>query len=68
MEINDCLMGAEFQFGKRKKSLQYVMLGKLDQFRQFSHSVVSDSDPMDCSMPGFPAHQQLPEFTQTDVH
>ena len=22
MEINDCLMGAEFQFGKRKKSLE----------------------------------------------
>ena len=23
---------------------------------------------MDCSMPGFPAHNQLPEFTQTHVH
>ena len=36
---------------------------------QFSHSVVSDScDPMNCSMPGLPAHHQLPEFTQTHVH
>ena len=26
------------------------------------------SDPMDCSMPGLPAHHQLPEFTQTHVH
>ena len=23
---------------------------------------------MDCSMPGLPIHQQLPEFTQTHVH
>ena len=25
-------------------------------------------DPKDCSTPGFPAHHQLPEFTQTHVH
>ena len=25
-------------------------------------------DPMDCSMPSFPVHHQLPEFTQTHVH
>ena len=25
-------------------------------------------DPMDCSMPGFPLHHQLPELTQTHVH
>ena len=25
-------------------------------------------DPMDCSMPCLPVHQQLPEFTQTCVH
>ena len=25
-------------------------------------------NPMDCSMPGFPVHHQLPEFTQTLVH
>ena len=25
-------------------------------------------DPMDCSMPGFPVHYQLPEFTQTQAH
>ena len=24
--------------------------------------------PMDCSMPGFPVHHQLPEFAQTHVH
>ena len=25
-------------------------------------------DPMNCSMPGFPVHHYLPEFTQTHVH
>ena len=25
-------------------------------------------DPMDCSTPGFPVHQQLPELAQTHVH
>ena len=25
-------------------------------------------DPMDCSMPGFPVHHQLPELAQTLVH
>ena len=25
-------------------------------------------DPVDCSMPGFPVHHQLPEFTQTHVY
>ena len=25
-------------------------------------------EPMDCSMPGFPVHHQLPELTQTHVH
>ena len=34
---------------------------------QFSHSVVSICDSMNCSMPGLPVHQQLPEFTKTHV-
>ena len=35
---------------------------------QFSRSVMSDCDPMNCSMLGLPVHRQLPEFTQTHVH
>ena len=31
----------------------------------FSHSVTSDSDPMDCSTPGLPVHYHLPELVQT---
>ena len=35
---------------------------------QFSHSVTSDCDLMNCSKPGLRVHHQLPEFTQTHVH
>ena len=35
---------------------------------QFTRSVISDCDPMACSMPGLPVHHQLLEFTQTQVH
>ena len=40
---------------------------------QFSSVQVSQScptlgDPKDCSTPGLPVHQQLPEVTQTHVH
>ena len=38
------------------------------QFSSFSQSCLTLCDPMDCSMPGFPVHHQLPEFTQTHVH
>ena len=31
-------------------------------------SCLSLCDPMDCSMPGLPAHHQLPELAQTHVH
>ena len=34
----------------------------------FSHSVVSNLQPMDCSMLGFPVLHYLPEFAQTHVH
>ena len=36
---------------------------------QFSRSVIPTLwDPRDCSMPDFPVHYQLTEFTQTYVH
>ena len=35
---------------------------------QFSLSVMTLHDPMDCSTPGFPVHHQLLEFNQTHVH
>ena len=42
---------------------------KLQQFSSVqSQSCPTLCDPTDCSMPGFPVHHQLPEFTQTHVH
>ena len=35
---------------------------------QFSSATIHLCNPMDCCMPGFPVHHQLPEFTQTHVH
>ena len=38
------------------------------QFSSFAQLYLTLCDPMDCSMPGFPVHHQLPESTQTHVH
>ena len=35
------------------------------QFCSVTQSCLTLSDPMDCSMPGFPVHHQLSELTQT---
>ena len=37
-------------------------------FSSFTQLSLTLWDPMDGSMPGFPVHHQLPEFTQTHVH
>ena len=38
------------------------------QFSSVAQSCPTLCDPMNCSMPGLPAHHQLPECTQTHVH
>ena len=38
------------------------------QFSSVAQSCPAVCNPMDCSMPGLPVHQQLLEFTQTHVH
>ena len=40
----------------------------LAQFSSVAQSRLTLCDTMDCSMPGFPVHHQLPGFTQTQVH
>ena len=52
------------------KSIRIVWPGKTvcSQFSLVPQSCPTLCDPMDCSMPGLPAHHQLPEFTQTHVH
>ena len=39
-----------------------------NQFSSVTQSCPTLCDPMNCSTPGLPAHQQLPEITQTHVH
>ena len=48
--------------------LVLVQTSQLSQFSSVTQSCPTLCDPMDCSMPGFPVHHQLPEFTQTNVH
>ena len=38
------------------------------QIRSVAQSCRTLCDPMNRSMPGFPVHHQLPEFTQTHIH
>ena len=38
------------------------------QFSSVTQLCLTLCNPMDCSMPGFPVHHQLPEPTQTHVH
>ena len=39
-----------------------------NQFSSVAQSCPTLCNPMDCSMPGFPIHHQLPELSQTHVH
>ena len=38
------------------------------EFSSVTQSCSTLCNPMNCSTPGLPVHQQLPEFTQTHVH
>ena len=38
------------------------------QYSSVAQSCLTLCNPMDCSTPGLPVYQQLPEFTQTHVH
>ena len=40
----------------------------ISSVRSVAQSYLTLCDPMDCSMPGFPVHHQLPELAQTHVH
>ena len=40
----------------------------MTQFSSDAQSCLTLCDPMDCSMPGFLVHYQLPELTQIHVH
>ena len=42
--------------------------GSTVQFGSVTQSCPTLCDPMNCSTPGLPVHNQLPEFTQIHVH
>ena len=50
-------------------NFRWILYSLSHQFSsvQFSHSVVSLYDPMDCTVPGLPVHHQLLELSQTHV-
>ena len=48
-----------WQFGQTFSSVEFSLVAQ---------SYLTYCDPMDCSMPGFPVHDQFSEVTQTHVH
>ena len=48
--------------------LQFMKSQTVGQFSSAAQSCLNLCDLMDCSMPGFPVHHQLPELAQTLVH
>ena len=38
------------------------------QLSSVTQSCPTLCEPIDCSTPGFPVHQQLPELAQTHIH
>ena len=46
----------------------FFVIKHFNQFSSVAQLSPTLCDPMDCSMPGFPVHHQLLEFTQTHVH
>ena len=48
---------------QRKLYSEKVKAENCAQFSSVAQSCLTLCDPMDCSMPGLPVHDQLPEFT-----
>ena len=68
-QFSTCL-GIEFLFDAIRKHYKWKfnLEVTLVKFSSVTQSCPPFCDPMDCSMPGFPAHYQLLELTQTHVH
>ena len=55
-------------YGRRQHDIVKQLSANSVQFSSVAQSCPTLCDPMNRSTPGFPAHHQLPEFTQTHVH
>ena len=57
------LSGFSWRYLSKWKLLPHTALLKMNgfQFSSVTQSCLTLCDPMDCSMPGFPVHHQLPE-------
>ena len=62
LEIFPCLLNQGAMLPGESQALL------LPQFSAVAQSCLTLCNPMHCSMPGLPVHQQLQEFTQTRVH
>ena len=56
------------QFHWVKHLWRFVYFSQSHQFSSVAQSCLTLGNPIDCTMPGFPVHHQLPELTQTHVH
>ena len=48
--------------------INYQFISPILQFNSVAQLCSTFFNPMDCSIPGFPVHYQLPEAAQTQVH
>ena len=46
----------------------FLLMDQSVQFNSVAQTCPTLCDTMDCSLPGFPVHHQLPELAQTHVH
>ena len=60
-----CVQGLQYSSLMTHAALSIL---KSIQFSSVTQSCLTLCNPMDCSTPGLPVHQQLPEFTQVHVH
>ena len=64
-KVNSC---SSTGFNPCRGRWQMLLLLLLSHFSSVVQSCLTLFNPMDCSMPGFPVHHQLPEITQIHVH
>ena len=64
----DCSLPASSVHGVARVGHDLATKPPKPQFSSVAQSCLTLCNPMDCSMPGLPVHQQLSELTQTHVH